>query len=286
MDGVMVDFFSSPDSEPSTDIRDMLGLKAPEISRRTEIFAEIRRALEEFAAEDVLNILQDPDFRPKIVDTFKMSISPVAQMIEDRLEPLEEGDEWKRGENTEEAASERMDCEIEEYFDNPENLERLAKTHASMRYLSSEEIDQMYQMMVVVLERNGADAALVSRVAEKHAAVMQHTSVQAGIFEKLVDRALREGIDNASTREAEMDATREVFPTADDYRRHVETATSLSEDYNQAIVRALSSADTQNASFIRNLLGSLARGKGIMEMMGCELQKDLMERTIARLYQS
>src|SRR5688572_15004802 len=122
----MTDFaspFNSPDPEPISDIRDLIGIHVPTISRREQVASAIRSALQEELAEEILDILRDPEFRPLIIDTFKMTISPSAKMLEERLEPLDEGEQWKRGEDSEEAASERMDSKIDELYESPEILQ-------------------------------------------------------------------------------------------------------------------------------------------------------------------
>lgn len=250
-----------------------LGLVAPrdvQVVRRREervqLEARVRATLIARRANEIVESLSDPEVEEFFRAVITTSMNEVINTLYDMSDLFDDSIEKDK----------YLESYVSKMLTDPAERMTLAAQEATREYLTQQEIEKKLEDdFLRNLEASGLPEAAVElkALASVGAAVRAR---QGKIIKLLCDLAEAEGVEAAMAPESVCEVTRQVHPTADDYRNHSQEAIDATFEFVDRLSEIFSQCGETGESVGRALVKVASQAAELMkEMQKRELSKKL-----------
>lgn len=241
---------------------------------------QVRKALIEQRAEESYQFaLNNPEYQVMVLELSKILASSMINVIK-TSEDLSDEEKNKMMEEKEEII-ERCEDEIEEQFENPEQLKKMMYEQAKRQLISYK---QLRAELKLPTDIKGEIGEKVSKEYERtYQGLFESARTNDKIVRKLAKIAETEGIEKAIKKETRYAIIRELFLTAEECRAFTKRKTeALKKFYQQA--QSTLTMDGKAGQMLARLFGVIEKVKEEeIRIMG-KLQEDYTEKMIKEIY--
>lgn len=227
----------------------------------------IRQSLIRREAEGNYNLFQTQEYKEKL-DRFVKTVAVTTL------------DELKKYSDKKISLDELL-SEVKRDLLNPEALMKFTYEGARNTWMSKEDAETYAKNLINTLKESGqfgGDA--VSETEKAWFPVFEIFAYRDKIIQNLVDIAKREGLGKATTKEAQYEATRMVFPTAEEYMEFLKKKDETFKKLTSGTERALE-MDGEVGKIYSALLAGVVKGiEGIAE----EVMEEWDKKEIKEIY--
>jgi len=214
---------------------------------------EIREYLINRRAEDNYEMMQQPEFK-KIVDN----------LCENIFKSL-----YSEDEEFEEMKSE-VDKFLKEFYSDHERLKVEAYKNARNNWATKEQLESQLNVLYEAMEED-FDSELIQEVKEMTDSFCNKATHKNNIIGYLVEIAETEGLETALTEEKYYEATKEIFPTEEEFVSYNMEMLELAKEY-MGKIQDIMLKDGFEGKMASQILGGLTEG----------LEKELVSRLVQK----
>jgi hypothetical protein len=229
---------------------------------------EIRETLIRREAEETYQLFETPEYEQKLIKFLKTIVSTVQTRFNKEFdEGLDLADEFL--------------SEVKEDLLKSESLRKHAYEGAKNSWQSKEEVEGIFNDMYRHFNKTGEfgqDA--LSELKKAWSPVLEFCGYRDKIVQNLVEIAKRDGVDKATTKEAQYEAIRMVFPTAEEYMKQFKKGEGVFEKVSSGTQKAFA-MDGEAGKFYGVLYAGLFKG---IEEISKEVKDDWMKNQIKEIY--
>ncbi len=173
---------------------------------------------------------------------------------------------------------------IQAQFDNPEFLRKKAYENAREQYLSVGQLKAKLIHLFGEMRKDGKISSdVVANFGKVYEDLFEFTKMNDSIVRRLSEVAEKEGLDKAAQKETKYAVIREMFPTADKYRKFVQRRRDAMMDYFRRAQSVLMT-DGEAGKFMGEMLGATGKMMEKNQEMVQKIHESYLERTISEIY--
>ncbi len=169
-------------------------------------------------------------------------------------------------------------------LDNPEILREKTYEKVREQYLSVGQVKAKLIDLFAEMRKDGKISNdVVVNYGKVHESLFEFTRINDKMVRKLSEVAEREGLDIAAQKETKYAVIREMFPTADKYRKFVQRRRDAMMDYSRRAQSVLMT-DGEAGQFMGEMLGATGKMMEKNQEMVQKIHESYLERTISEIY--
>jgi hypothetical protein len=232
------------------------------------IETEVREALIKRTAEETFQLFQTPEWKEKTNQFLKTMFSTVSTQLKEELdEDIDSVDDFL--------------FEVKRDVLKPGHLRKNAFETAKRRWQTKEETEVMLINMYKVLKKTGefGEDAL-SEFKKQLYPALEFYAQQDRVVNILTDIAKREGLDRATTKEAEYRAIRMIFPTVEKYLRFIKREEDAYKKISSGVQKAFA-MDGEFGKYMGVIFAGVTQG---IEQIAEEIKEEWTKKQIKEIY--